>query len=218
MIELQQFRGLFLIINVKDDPVIVDYRDIRIVNARKCIIAFRKLFFCTGSCDDLAAENNDRSVCPRMGSETKAVQKIGARICDRKINGFLRTGHNDRFPVILDQIRKCRRCIRHRIRPVTDDKSIIILILFLNQFRQCNPVFRTHIRTVERKRRFRIDRTEFSRSRNILQKLIRRDLRRKSLFRIFGCNGSTCRYQKYFFHPIPPNAMPRISTRIHTGT
>ena len=95
-----------LVIDVENDPVVMDHGDVRKIDAGKSIVAFGELFFGPGARDDLASENNGHAVRAVMGSETEAVQKVRAGVGDGQIHRFLRPGHDHRPSVILDQVGK----------------------------------------------------------------------------------------------------------------
>ena len=49
---------LVFVINVKDDPAVMNGGNIRIINTGKSIVAFGKFFLGSGTCDDFAAEHD----------------------------------------------------------------------------------------------------------------------------------------------------------------
>ena len=160
---------LVFVINVKDDPAVMNGGNIRIINTGKSIVAFGKFFLGSGTCDDFAAEHDADAMRSVMRGKTEAVQEIGTGICDCQIDRFLGSCNDDRTAVILDQVRKCGGCVSHGICAVADDKSVVKFVFFFNELRKFQPVRSTDIGTVQGKWLDGINGTELIGSRNIFQ-------------------------------------------------
>lgn len=122
--------ALILVVNVENDPAVVDRSNIRIIDARKGIVAFGKLLLGPGAGNHLAAKYDRDPVCPVMGGKAQAVKQIGTCVCDGQIDWLLRACDNDRTAVILDQIGQGRSGISHGISAMADYKAIVEFIFF----------------------------------------------------------------------------------------
>ena len=185
MVKHQRFGRLVLVINVENNFLIMDGRNIRIINAGKSIIAFGKFLLRPGTCYHLASKHNGNSMGPVMGSKPQTVHQIRPCICNCQINRLLRSGNYNGPAVILNKIRQSRSCICHGIGSMAKHKPVIKFIFRLNQSRQLQPVICTHIGAVQGKGLHRINGTEFFRLRNIFQQFLRRNLRCQSICCIF---------------------------------
>ena len=87
MAELQRRGTLVLVIDVEDDPGILNDGNLRKIDAGKSVEALGALFLRPGAGDDFPAENDIDSVGPVMGSETETVQEIGPGVGDGKVDG-----------------------------------------------------------------------------------------------------------------------------------
>ena len=77
MAELQRRGTLVLVIDVEDDPGILNDGNLRKIDAGKSVKALGALFLRPGAGDDFPTENDIDFVGPVMGSETETVQEIG---------------------------------------------------------------------------------------------------------------------------------------------
>ena len=73
MIENQRTGILIFIINIKDNSVIVNRSNIRVINTGEGIVAFGKLFLGSGTGNYFASKYNGDTVSPVVGSKTQAV-------------------------------------------------------------------------------------------------------------------------------------------------
>ena len=188
MVKNQRAGILIFVINIKDNLVIVNRGNIRVINTGEGIVAFGKFFLGSGTGNYFAAKYNGDTVSPVVGSKTQAVQQIGAGVCDGQINWFLSSCDHDRTAVILDQIGQGSCSVSHGISAVADHKSIVEFIFFLNELCQLQPVVSTYIGTVQGKRLHCVDGAELFGSGDILQQFFCGNLRGKSFFGIFGSN------------------------------
>lgn len=88
MAELQRRGTLVLVIDVEDDPGILNDGNLRKIDAGKSVKALGALFLRPGAGDDFPAENDIDSVGPVMGSETETVQEIGRASVMGRSMGF----------------------------------------------------------------------------------------------------------------------------------
>ncbi len=183
---------MIFIINIEDDPFIMDRSNIRIINAGKSIIAFGKFFLCPCSGNDFATKYNGHSVGTVVGGKTQAVQQVGTGIGNSQVDGLLCTCDHHRTPVVLDQIGKGSCSVSHGICAMADHEAIIKFILFFNESRQLDPVLGAYIGTVQRKGLQCVNGAEGGCCRDIGEKFLCRDLRGKAVLGIFGCNGAAC--------------------------
>ena len=215
MIKHQWLGGLVFVINIKNNLLIVNGCNIRIINAGKGIVAFGKFLLCSGSCDHFSPKHNGNSMSAVVRGKAETVQKIGTCICNCQVNRFLCTGNHDRSAVILDQIRQSSSRICHSVRSMAKHKAIIKFIFGFDQSGQLQPMVCAHIGTVQGKRLNGINGAEFPGFRNIFQQLICGNLRCQPLCCIFGSNGSPGCNKKYLFHVVPLcNCYPHVQSAV----
>ena len=88
MVKNQRAGILIFVINIKDNLVIVNRGNIRVINTGEGIVAFGKFLLGSGTSNYFAAKYNGDTVSPVVGGKTQAVQQIGAGICDCQVNGL----------------------------------------------------------------------------------------------------------------------------------
>lgn len=160
MAELQRRGTLVLVIDVEDDPGILNDGNLRKIDAGKSVEALGALFLRPGAGDDFPAENDIDSVGPVMGSETETVQEIGPGVGDGKVDGLLGTGDDDGFPVVLNEIGKGGSRVGHGIRAVADYEAVIVFVLSLDKSRKSQPLGGVNVGAVEIERLNGVDLAE----------------------------------------------------------
>ena len=73
--------GVFrFVVQVKQNVVLLDGRDVGEIDAGKCVVALGPLLLAAGSGDHLAVKDNVHPVSAVVGGEKQAVRQIGARV------------------------------------------------------------------------------------------------------------------------------------------
>ena len=141
---------------------------------------------------------------------------LGIRTKDT--DGQLGAGEDNRLIEVLQHEGESRRRIRHRIRTVEDDESIISAVPVVDELRHTHPTIGINIRRVDEGREsfdvhLNLAGKEF-RHKGFESLYVRRN-ERLGFAVTHHCNGAAGRYQKYFAHGIFPFSAAKLRFFLH---
>ncbi len=131
---------------------------------------------------------------------SERVQQVVARIGVAQGNALLRAGNDNGLAVVLDQIRKRRRCIGHGIRPVGDDKAVILVVVIAYAARHLKPVVGGDVRAVKIHQLYGVTFADIRQLRNERHEVLAFQLRCQARAAVQRGNRAAGRNEKNVFH------------------
>ena len=161
-----------LVINIENDPSVLNDSYRRIIDAGERIVTLRPLLLGSGAGDNQSAEYDADIVCTVVRRKPDTVQQIGPGVRVRQVDRLLGTCYHDRLRAVLYQVRQRSGRVCHGVRPMAYHKAVIVLIMLTDQVCQHQPLLPEHIRTVQAERLYHIDPAEILAFRDIGQKFL----------------------------------------------
>ena len=143
-----------------------------------------------GPGDDLAGKDDLHALRTGIRRVQNAVLQVCLGVGDLKADGLLGAGQYDGFFRVLDHIGQDRRGVRHGVRSVRDDETVVIFVRLADRADDRQPVFCLHIRAVDVKQLLDIDRDLLADLRKLLPQLGAAQPRHQSVRRLHGRDGS----------------------------
>ena len=140
MIECDLILHLLFVVQVEDNVVVLDGGNVWEVDAGKRVVALGAFLFTAGSGNDLAVKDDVDAMGFVAACKEETVGQVGLGIGNLQVNGFLGTGDDNRFWRILDQVGESGCGVGQGVGAMTDNKAIVLIVIFFNAGRDYQPV------------------------------------------------------------------------------
>ena len=178
------------------------------IDARKGVVTACARLFGARPQNDAAVEHDAHAKGALIRAEQEGVRQIAARIGIARISGPLRARQNDGFGCILHEIGERGGGVRHRVRPVRDDKAVVRPVMLFDDARDRQPMHGVDISAVQIEGLDGIHLAHVSDFRHAAQQLLGRERGREPLFRLLGGDRASRSDQKdLLFHQCNNSAM-----------
>ena len=173
---------------------------LRIVDARKGVVAFRAHLACARAENDLVVKDDVHAACAVVAGVEKGVAQVLARVGVLIEDRLLRAGDDDGLGVVLDEVRERGGGIGHRVRAVREDKAVIRIVVRAHARRHLQPVAAVDVRAVAIHELHGVDAAQLLELRHLGQQLLGGELRRESVGRRFGRDRAAGGNHKNMLH------------------